>query len=193
MTQRHSRPFRDEAPAHKLVEFLLAKAPELDPILTPPKDPKSGHPIWRVEYLPRPMLPAAPDQPPAHDRHWHRPEYWNTYGHWFSEQRPDFERCCVSVYPSGRGGAPHQCSNTAKFDPDWTGKPTRCNAHSRARRAGKAAAKAKRWADQEAKWARDALDRRLADEAEAIIRHIAAGHNDPRSLCLDWVNRKDAT
>lgn len=84
------------------------------------------------------------------------------------------------------------CGKPAKHDPDHNGNPTRCGIHS-------AAAKAKRKAKQEAKdaanrakWAKRLALQQLSQEAPEIIRQIAEGHNDPRALCQDWLDRRAA-
>lgn len=90
-----------------------------------------------------------------------------------------------------RGYSTGPCGKPAKHDPDANGNLTKCGHHS-------AAAKARKKAKQEATYARWEAEakakQRAADlnsEAIEIVRKIAAGHNDPRGLCLDWVQRKD--
>lgn len=38
-------------------------------------------------------------------------------------------------------------------------------------------------------WAREALGQNLKTEAITIIQSIADGHNDPRTLCADYLQR----
>lgn len=68
---------------------------------------------------------------------------------------------------------------------------TKCGTHCDA-------AKAKRKAKSEASYQAYSaeMDRKIAiskmkQEAESIISQIAHGHNDPRAICADWVQRME--
>lgn len=85
----------------------------------------------------------------------------------------------------------HPCGNAAKYDPDAKGNFTKCGHHSKDAKARKAA----KQKDRDDAWRKD-FDYRmekgnLQKELETIVRAIATGHNDARSLCLDWVTRKE--
>lgn len=169
--------------AADLLRFFEGKG--LHPNLTPPEDLTSEHKRWRVDIDPAPLLPPDQHTPPAHSRHWKRPEYHQGYGHWFSEQRPDFERCCVEVWGTGRDSRPSQCAYKAATDPDYTGKPTRCLTHSRAKIAERKAASDAKYAAERARWGQADRDRKARDAALALIIQIADGHNDPRGAAQD--------
>lgn len=85
------------------------------------------------------------------------------------------------------------CGNVAKYDPDEDGVPTRCGVHSAeavARREAKAHAKV---AAEMAEWDRRKQQQNLASELHQIIRQIAGGHNDPRGMATEWLERWNAT
>ena len=173
---------KTEERAADLLRFFEDKG--LHPTMTPPDKP-GEHARWIVEIDPAPLLPHTPDTPPANNRHWKRPEYRQSYGHWFSPVKPDFDRCCVEIWNSGRGAAPTQCSHKANSDPDYLGLPTRCKAHSRAAEAArKAKSDAKYRAEREA-WNRRDRQERAMRAALALVIKIAAGHNDPRGAAQD--------
>ena len=84
----------------------------------------------------------------------------------------------------------HPCGKAPKYDPDANGNPTKCGHHSA---AAKARRKAKRDAANEAekaRWRQKRESAEMAKEAQEIVCRIAEGYNDPRSLCMDWVARK---
>lgn len=83
-----------------------------------------------------------------------------------------------------------RCSNKAKHDHDEDGNPTRCGIHCKSATEIREAKSRARYQAQKDKWLREDQKRALAHECEAIVRAIAAGNNDPRSLCADWVKRK---
>lgn len=110
---------------------------------------------------------------------------------WFVDGHGERFGCTKTVY-SDLDMTGHLCGKTAKHDPDGKGNPTKCGMHSvaaKAKRREKAAAK---YAERCAKRAAINARRAMASEASEIVRHIADGHNDPRSLCADWVARMDA-
>ena len=84
----------------------------------------------------------------------------------------------------------HPCGNAAKHDPDHNGNPTKCGHHSQAALERKAAKKAER----DAKWKAELQHKKAVSdyyaERDEIIVKIAEGHNDPRGLCQDWLDRK---
>lgn len=80
------------------------------------------------------------------------------------------------------------CGNKAKHDPDHNGNPTKCGHHSAAakqRKKDKADERHRKWQE---KWSRDSAVRALNVQRDEIIQKIAAGHNDPRGLCQDWLD-----
>lgn len=186
---RHSYQFSSFEKADKFVGFLNEKSPGFKPELDPPKVIESKHARWIVTFFGQPMLPTARGTPLHHSRHWLRPEYQHGYGHWFSLRKPDFDRCCVEVYDGSRGGGHYQCSRKAKFDPDWTGKPTRCRMHSRAKEAEKAEAARIKAEEDAARWARKRQISSAQREALVLIEKIAAGHNDPRGAALELIEK----
>lgn len=102
---------------------------------------------------------------------------------WFAgELRPS----CTERVHSGYSGGP--CRNKPKHDPDHNGNPTKCGHHSAAakqRKKDKADERDRKWRE---KWNRDSAIRALNVQRDEIIQKIAAGHNDPRGLCQDWLD-----
>jgi hypothetical protein len=95
--------------------------------------------------------------------------------------------CAHSVFENYRT---HPCGKTAKYDPDQNGNPTKCGHHSQAaldRKEAKRKAREDAW---RAEWAHKDAVRKHNAERDDIIRKIAGGHNDPRGLCQDWLDRK---
>lgn len=183
MGNRYSNYFKSEEKANTFFNFLSGKK-GYDPELKAPAE-ASRHKVWGVSFNGRPMLPEDRETPVTANRHWRRPEYRGDYGH-FSPVPPDFNRCACSIMA---GFQSSQCSRKAVSDPDYTGEPTRCKQHSRATIAAKAEAQRKRDKEREAQ--RD-LNRHIREgkiEAIALIQSIAAGHNDPRSACLEFLDK----
>ena len=84
------------------------------------------------------------------------------------------------------------CGKKPKHDPDANGNLTKCGIHSAAaiqRRQDKSNAKMQAWRDEIHKKAEIS---RLRDEMLPLIRAIADGHNDPRSACVEWLDRYNA-
>lgn len=100
----------------------------------------------------------------------------------------DAPRCTESLFADWHR---YQCENRAKYDPDANGNPTKCGIHSEAAKAKRAAKSKAKYDAESAKWARKQALHDLSTEAQQIVRQIAEGHNDPRSLCADWVARHD--
>jgi hypothetical protein len=97
--------------------------------------------------------------------------------------------CVESIHDSGFSVSFHSCGAAARFDPDGNGNPTKCGRHSQAAQAKRDAIRNLRYAEYEAEQNRRANMKKLRDEQLTIIRQIAAGHNDPRALCLEYLNR----
>ncbi|QGH74657.1 hypothetical protein KNU84_gp047 [Bacteriophage DSS3_VP1] len=105
--------------------------------------------------------------------------------HWAGELRFACNERNFSNYRS------HPCGNTAKYDPDENGNLTKCGHHSAAAKARKKKKQEERDAARNAKWDYARSVREHQHQLEAIVREIALGHNDPRTLCSDWVKRKE--
>lgn len=116
------------------------------------------------------------------DRHYKEPnEAIKTW--WAGELRPG---CNARVYGHW-SSAP--CGKTPKHDPDAQGRPTKCGIHCAAaveRRKAKQSARDKERRD---KFKARQERAKVSGELTEIVMRIAAGHNDPRSLCADWVDR----
>jgi hypothetical protein len=187
MNNRQSYSFRNAEDAEKFRAWLAVRDGFNPSDVEPPQDPSKDHANWIVQFDGKPRLSKDRLQPEPNQMHYMRPEYHRTYGHWFSPQKPDFDRCCVEIYGSERGSRPHQCTRKAAADSDYTGKPTRCKFHSRAKLLEK---EAKWQAKFEADRARmDALYVRQNAQREAIglIEQIADGHNNPRGAAIDFL------
>lgn len=81
------------------------------------------------------------------------------------------------------------CDNAAKYDPDANGNPTKCGNHSKAayeRRNAKKDATEKRWRQQ---WQADAALREAQSALEPALRQIVQGHNNPRELAFEVLER----
>jgi hypothetical protein len=102
---------------------------------------------------------------------------------------------CAEIVFSKDGRFSRRCPNPAKHDPDAEGIPTKCGVHSRQANARREKAREARLEAERQSWAKQGKAqekaRRLQADAEDILRKIATGHNDPRSLALEWVERKD--
>jgi hypothetical protein len=112
-------------------------------------------------------------------------KYLESYGPRY-RTRPDLGRCAESVFGDYTS---HQCQNKAKFDPDESGNPTTCGVHSEARVAAK---KTKRDAEYELclkGLERNAAEGNFAKESCYAIRLIADGHNDPRALANEILDK----
>lgn len=104
------------------------------------------------------------------------------YGPSYSPSKPDYSRCAGAV---SSGFHSYQCKRKNGHGPHgaW------CKMHD------PVAAEAKREARYNAyKETRDrqASIAALKNEQTEIIRAIAEGHNDPRGLCSEWLERWDA-
>jgi hypothetical protein len=108
--------------------------------------------------------------------------YEERYGSWAGNpagQKPDFTRCCESVMPNGEWRS-RQCSKSNGHGPDGA----YCKTH-----------------DPEERKRRDAVSAynfhkknyehriRYLYQADQVIRAIAEGHNDPRALCQEWLDK----
>lgn len=81
------------------------------------------------------------------------------------------------------------CGKTAKHDPDARGHLTKCGLHSKAaydRRNAKKDATEARWKQQ---WKADSDLRDAQKALEPALQQIAKGHNNPRELAFDALER----
>lgn len=85
----------------------------------------------------------------------------------------------------------HPCGIAAKYDPDDNGNMTKCGHHS----AEIKAKRRKKQDDRHNAWKKEfdykCNKSKLMSELPQIVRSIAEGHNDARSLCLDWITRNN--
>lgn len=98
--------------------------------------------------------------------------------------------CTTTVYSTGSFFG-HCCDKSPKHDPDHNGNPTKCGIHSDAAKAKRKAKSDEKYRQWQEKSKRRAQIVRLQAEQGEIIEQIAAGHNDPRSLCQDWLDRME--
>lgn len=95
-------------------------------------------------------------------------------------------RCNESVSSTWSSGP---CGKTAKFDADKNGHLTKCGHHSAEAMAKKDAKKKATYSRWKAEWAaRDAIHNAEA-QIEAALQRIADGHNDPRSLAQETLQK----
>lgn len=84
------------------------------------------------------------------------------------------------------------CSRPAKHDPDRKGNPTRCGHHCKAAVEKREAKKTARWSAWERE-RRAMLEISKAEQAMGpALRTIANGHNDPRTLAREIIEKFDA-
>lgn len=98
--------------------------------------------------------------------------------------------CTARVWERG-GYLPHTCGKTAKYDP-IEGVPTRCGIHcdaAEARRREKAAAQSRKWREQ---WDAAHALKLAREDTIKVLREIAAGHNDPRTIATETIAAFDA-
>ena len=112
---------------------------------------------------------------------------------WFKDGHGERFGCTVTVYRDGRDMTGHPCGKTAKHDPDAKGNPTHCGIHSIAAKARRRAKANAQYELERALSARRNERNNLLREAPGIIRQIADGHNDPRTLCLEWIAKSEVT
>lgn len=106
---------------------------------------------------------------------WDGKRFWQCTEHVHSGERSDI-----------RG---HRCGRRATKDQDDDGNPTKCALHSLEGKAKKAAERQAKHEAWKMSWEREWAAKALAKEALEIVRQVAEGHNDPRALCSDWVER----
>ena len=97
--------------------------------------------------------------------------------------------CTERIWKERRG---RRCTTAAKYDPDATGKLTKCGTHCAAAKEKRNAKFQAAMAERRAKWDRD---RQIHDAKANLIpalRQIAAGHNDPRDLAIEVLAALDA-
>lgn len=133
---------------------------------------------------------TAPNEPTLDAGHLYRPRFWPHAQPW----KPKAGQCRCAVPDEGRWPTYHQCNRKAKVTRTVKlhGEIVEveyCGQHDPVAVAEKdAARKAKydaQWAAREAKWARQ----RAGEAALDIVRQVAKGHNDPRTICLDFLTK----
>lgn len=97
---------------------------------------------------------------------------------------PDYERCCVEVFPAERGANHHQCRKLRGFGPD----EAYCKQHDPANVAAKQAAADEKYRLESNARRYGYYGRRFYD----TLKLIAEGHNDARGLAADLINEFDA-
>ena len=107
--------------------------------------------------------------------------YSNRYGMWAGNNsgvKPDYSKCCESVFS---GHMPHQCSRKNGYGPDGN----YCKQHD-------PAAVDKRNKKAAYNYAVERHRRYVAGLRDVLplIQSIAAGCNDPRNLCQDWLDAR---
>jgi hypothetical protein len=113
-----------------------------------------------------------------------RGQYRSYYGRSYSPQEPDYTRCASSVTPQG-GWFSAQCTRKNGHGPHgaW------CKQHNPVAVKERQDARDKQW---HAKWDADRRRLEFAAQCQAAIRQIAAGHNDPRGLAQEIIDRLEA-
>lgn len=113
--------------------------------------------------------------------------YKMRYGNWAGNSeghRPDFKRCCEEVRSPERWGRYHQCTRPRGYGPD----ASYCKQHdpevAEQRRIKAEKKHRKDWRDQ--------MMRAYGPSFLCVLRQIADGHNDPRSLAGGVVDEFDA-
>lgn len=110
--------------------------------------------------------------------------------------KPDLTRCRHAVSDGDRWPSYHQCSRKVKVTRtvDWRGKAVElgyCGQHDPEKvRAKKIAWREKydaKHKERSRQWAQSAMK----NEAVDLLRKIAEGHNDPRSIALEFVAKYD--
>lgn len=96
------------------------------------------------------------------------------YGPW--SEKPDFNRCCVSVADGGRSVSSHQCKFKNGYGPDGA----YCKTHSPKAQEERLQKPQSRF---EAKLLEDNL--RKVGRALVALQAIADGANDPRQVALE--------
>jgi hypothetical protein len=110
-------------------------------------------------------------------------EYRDYYGPPYRRARPEKDRCAESVTSDGWGG--HQCSRKATHDPDAQGNPTTCKQHSEYAVSSRRAKQKAAYDIETARWKL----RSMALPMKTALEAIAKGHNDPRSLAAEVLER----
>lgn len=112
------------------------------------------------------------------------------YGAWAGNPRgqaPDPDLCCEEILPPGRGMIFSQCSKRRGNGPEQA----YCSTHDPDRvKARQAAAQQKYdayWSSERRRSALQSCAPRLID----VLRAIADGHNDPRSLAAETLGQLD--
>lgn len=104
----------------------------------------------------------------------------------WSNDGPSPEFCCASVHNGGRSVSFHQCTRKPK---NWYGTLGYCDTHDpnkfRERRDKKQAEWQAKWNYSNRLHEFESRQRKFKDACVQAVRQIAAGHNDPRSLCSE--------
>lgn len=110
-----------------------------------------------------------------------RAQYPKSYGASYRPIKPDYARCADSVHDRN-GMHSYQCSRKNGHGPHgaW------CKQHDPVAVKAKRDARDAKWS---AEWAEKARQRDFARECQEAIRKIASGHNDPRGLAQDIIDR----
>lgn len=99
------------------------------------------------------------------------------------------ELCCTaSVW---RKGDYHSsvCARRAKYDHTINGNATRCGIHSAAKVAERKRKSDERYAVYKQKQDIVRTLRSVQQDAHTVLLKIAEGHNDPRTIAQEWVQR----
>lgn len=104
----------------------------------------------------------------------------------------DESRCRAAVYGDWSSS---QCGNKAKYfrEVEYKGEITTlgyCGIHDPPRVAKKKAERAAAWEEKMEAWQRKGDLQKAKAEALELVMRIAAGHNDPRGACLEFLNNR---
>lgn len=110
--------------------------------------------------------------------------YPDRYGAWAGNEcgtAPDYDRCCKEVWPNDGGFTPYQCRRKAAHGPDGA----YCKTHDPAAVKARSQAALAKW-DAKARAERPKL---FAHDMLAVLRKIECGHNDPRGIASEIINK----
>lgn len=113
-----------------------------------------------------------------------RDQYKDKYGSWAGNpagRKPDYKLCCFEVFPSGRGGIWHQCNKKRGFGPDGA----YCKIHDPDYVEMKRKKEHKEYVLKTNKQRYQWHGKNFFDALEVI----ANGHNDPRSLAVEVIDK----
>lgn len=115
-----------------------------------------------------------------YNRHKSNELYPQSYGSWAGNKSgvaPDYKRCCAEVMDGFRS---KQCGNSRGFGP----KRSYCHHHDPSRAMEKAAARERKFNEQQRKIALG-----YVGPAVRALQQIEAGHNDPKALASEILNK----